>query len=239
VESSARPVVAIIPAAGSGARLGSALPKALVAVGGTPIVRRTVDTLVAVGRFLRIVVAVPPAHRRQFEHALDGVAGLTLVAGGAERQASVRAGIDYVERELPEVIDHGSILVHDAARCLLSHDLVNRCLEKHAHARAVTAAMPVVDTLVRADTSGVVQDAIDRAAVYAIQTPQIFEGRLLRDAHARGIVGATDDASLVAPLEAVHVVIGDRLNIKITTPDDLVLGEVLAKIGMNSEGMKR
>jgi 2-C-methyl-D-erythritol 4-phosphate cytidylyltransferase len=99
--------------------------------------------------------------------------------------------------------------------------------------------MPVVDTLVRADTSGVVQDAIDRAAVYAIQTPQIFEGRLLRDAHARGIVGATDDASLVAPLEAVHVVIGDRLNIKITTPDDLVLGEVLAKIGMNSEGMKR
>lgn len=207
--------------------MGSALPKALIPLGGTPIIRRTVNALLGTGRFSKIVVLAPAAMLDEFAATLAGIDTVRILAGGVERQASVAAAITHLETESPSFFADGSILVHDAARCLVGREIVERCLVAHERYRAVTAAVKIVDTLVRSDGAGRVRESIDRREVFAIQTPQLFDARILRDAHARSTGGATDDASLVAALEPVHLVEGDRFNIKITTPEDLRLGELI------------
>lgn len=215
------PVVAIVPAAGSGVRLGGAIPKALVEIAGEPLVRRTVTTLVASGWFDRIVVPVPAGSEGAFSAALADLSSVALITGGAERQASVARALAYIEQTLPNVFPDGTLFVHDAARCLLDRALVERCLTARERSRAVSAAVPVVDTCVRGDGRGGMGTGVDRTELYAIQTPQVFEAGLLAAAHARGVTGATDDAALVAPLARVVLVEGDRMNIKITGPADL------------------
>lgn len=207
--------------------MGGPLPKALMALGGKALVRRSVETLRATARFAAIVVLAPHEMIQDFTTLLADIDTVRVLPGGAERQASVAAGIAFVEREMPSIFSGGSILVHDAARCLVTPEVIDRCLRAHEHHRAVSAAVENVDTLVRSDGTGRVAESIDRRGVFAIQTPQVFDAALLRNAHARSNGGATDDASLVAPLESIHLVEGDRSNIKMTSPADLRLGELI------------
>lgn len=207
--------------------MGSSVPKALISLRGKSLVRRSVETLHGTGRFIQIVVLAPAEALSEFAALCADINTVRVIPGGAERQASVAAGIRHLEAELPEVFLNGSILVHDAARCLVSRELVERCLQAHESARAVTAAVRNVDTLVRSDGAGRIQEPIDRREVFVIQTPQLFDAALLRDAHARATSGATDDASLVAALEPILLVEGDRLNIKMTTREDLQLAELI------------
>ncbi|MFM1847023.1 MAG: putative 2-C-methyl-D-erythritol 4-phosphate cytidylyltransferase [Pseudomonadota bacterium] len=209
--------------------MGGVVPKTLLPLAGRALVRRTVETFHAVGLFSRIVVLAPADKLEDYVGALHGIERVVVLPGGAERQASVRAGIAYCERELPEIFQGGSFLVHDAARCLVSRALIERCLSEHRSHPAVSAALPIVDTLVRGDGKGGIAEQIDRRAIYAIQTPQVFNAQLLLDAHNRSSGGATDDASLVAQLQPIRLVAGERFNIKITTPEDLELGEVILK----------
>lgn len=222
-------VVAIVPAAGAGVRLGAGIPKALVEVEGVAIVRRTIDILSQTHRFDRFIVTAPSDSRPAFEQVLGGVPDVTVIAGGSDRQASVALAVQFLERAMPTLFPGGTILVHDAARCLVDGNVISRCLAARGEARALTAALPVVDACVRADTVGVMTSRIDRAGLFLVQTPQVFEAGLLAAAHARGESGALDDASLVAPLERVVLVEGDRANIKVTTAEDLAHARLILR----------
>ncbi|MBF6270631.1 2-C-methyl-D-erythritol 4-phosphate cytidylyltransferase [Nocardia farcinica] len=214
-------VVALVPAAGRGVRLGEQSPKAFVPVGGTPMVRLAVDGLLAAGVVDRIIVMVPAEWVESAVALLPPSEVVRVVVGGAERADSVRAG-------LAAAPDAGYFLVHDAARALTPPALIGRIVgELRAGRRAVVPALPVVDTVKSVDAAGVVTGTPDRAALRAVQTPQGFTADLLRAAYAAD-VPATDDAGLVERLgEPVHTVAGDPLAFKITTPLDLRLAETL------------
>ncbi|MBF6539146.1 2-C-methyl-D-erythritol 4-phosphate cytidylyltransferase [Nocardia farcinica] len=214
-------VVALVPAAGRGVRLGEQSPKAFVPVGGTPMVRLAVDGLLAAGVVDRIIVMVPAEWVESAVALLPPSEVVRVVVGGAERTDSVRAG-------LAAAPDARYFLVHDAARALTPPALIGRIVgELRAGRRAVVPALPVVDTVKSVDAAGVVTGTPDRAALRAVQTPQGFTADLLRAAYAAD-VPATDDAGLVERLgEPVHTVAGDPLAFKITTPLDLRLAETL------------
>lgn len=216
-------VVAVLPAAGRGVRLGESKPKAFVEVGGVTMLRRAVDGLLASDVVDHVVVVVPA---ELVEHSREIVPDdVSIVVGGAERLHSVRAGIDAVP-------DAGFFLVHDAARALTPPDLIARVVaELRNGACAVIPALPVSDTIKSVDPSGAVIGTPARSGLRAIQTPQGFEADLLRRAYDGVLDGdqATDDAGLVERLgEAVATVPGDPLAFKITTPLDLMLANALA-----------
>ncbi|MFB7721086.1 MULTISPECIES: 2-C-methyl-D-erythritol 4-phosphate cytidylyltransferase [unclassified Nocardia] len=215
-------VVALVPAAGMGVRLGENKPKAFVPVGGSPMLALAVSGLIDSGSVDEVVVMVP-AELVDETRALLPVSHIPVhvVIGGAERTDSVRAGLDAAP-------DADFVLVHDAARALTPHSLITRVVDElRAGAQAVIPALPVTDTIKAVDATGAVVGTPDRAGLRAIQTPQGFEAPLLRAAYATG-TQATDDAGLVELLGAtVRTVPGDALAFKITTPLDLVLANTL------------
>nr|WP_279385433.1 2-C-methyl-D-erythritol 4-phosphate cytidylyltransferase [Klenkia marina] len=214
----------MVVAAGSGVRLGAVrsgrpVPKALVEVGGRPLVAHAVEGLLAAG-VPDVVVAVPDEHRGEFAALLP--AEVTLVAGGATRTASVRNALAHC------VAGDGPVLVHDAARPFTPAAVVTRVLAAlAAGARAVVPVLPVVDTTVEVDGDRVVTE-VARDALRRVQTPQGFDRATLLAAYAAVTdeQAYTDDASVVrAQGVVVHTVAGDELAAKITVPHDLVQAE--------------
>ncbi|WP_018333220.1 2-C-methyl-D-erythritol 4-phosphate cytidylyltransferase [Actinomycetospora chiangmaiensis] len=215
-------VAAVVPAAGSGERLGAGLPKALVRVAGVAMVTRAVDGLFASGVVDDVIVVAPPEHLDEMAKAVP-TAG-RVVPGGHDRVASVALG-------LAEVPDADVVLVHDAARCLCPPAVVAAVVEAvRAGHPAVVPAIPVADTVRRADATGRVE-LVDRTGLLAVQTPQGFDVGLLRRAHAAaGDNRATDDAGLVEALGGEVVTVpGDPRAFKITTPLDLAMAEALVR----------
>jgi 2-C-methyl-D-erythritol 4-phosphate cytidylyltransferase len=210
--------VALVVAAGRGTRLGSNGPKALVQVAGRPMLAWSLDALRAVAEIEQIVVALP-----------DGVAapaGTIGVPGGAERSHSVLAALRA---------SHGDpVVVHDAARPLVTPEILRAtlaALREHGCDAAIAAA-PVHDTVKRA-RDGVVHGTLDRAELWAVQTPQAFRRAALEAALAAGddaLGAATDDAALVeAQGGTVRVVPAPPENFKVTTPHDLRVAELLLR----------
>jgi 2-C-methyl-D-erythritol 4-phosphate cytidylyltransferase len=219
-------VWAIVVAGGSGSRLGKAVPKQFLDLGGQSLVMRASDTAAAACD--GVVIVVPAANAGvqlglpgPFLVAFPPEAG-AVVAGGPTRSASVRAGLAAVPEEA------GIIVIHDAARPLATAELFNRVVAAvRAGADGAVPGIPVPDTVKRIDADGRVIETLDRPALRAIQTPQAFAAAVLRRAHAGG-GDATDDAALVEALGArVVVVDGDPVNLKITGPDDLARAEAL------------
>jgi 2-C-methyl-D-erythritol 4-phosphate cytidylyltransferase len=203
-------VVGIIPAGGSGERLGADRPKAFVVCGGRPLFEWSIDALKPACS--RIVLAVPPG----FEEPPD------RVTAGSSRSASVRNALDAA----PEA---SVFVVHDAARPLVTPDLVSRCLDALEDADGVIAAAPVSDT-VHVASEQVIRETPDRSTLWAAQTPQVFRADVLRRAYDSSKEGATDEASLVAAAGGtVRLVEGPWDNIKVTTPTDLRLAEALLR----------
>jgi 2-C-methyl-D-erythritol 4-phosphate cytidylyltransferase len=215
--------VGIVAAAGSGSRLGADPPKALVLLGGRPLVSWAVEGLRA-GGVTEVLVTVPPGRGADFAAVLD--ADVRLVDGGATRTASVRAALDAVGG------GPGAVLVHDAARPLTPPDVVVRVLEAiAAGARAVVPVLAVVDTTVAIGPDGVVTGALPREQLRRVQTPQGFDRGTLLEAYRRLPAGAelTDDAAVVHTAGVrVHTVPGDELAAKITVAHDLALAEAHA-----------
>jgi len=213
--------VGIVAAAGSGLRLGADLPKALVPLAGRPLVCWAVDTLRA-GGVPTIVVAVPAAERAAFAAVLGPE--VVLVDGGATRTASVRAALAAAGGGADVV------LVHDAARPLTPPDVVARVLDAlAAGADAVVPVLPVADTVVVVDDHDVVTDAVPRAPLRRVQTPQGFDRATLAAAYAGLADDAelTDDAAVVrAAGVAVVTVPGDERAAKVTVAHDLALAEL-------------
>ncbi len=219
---------ALVVAAGSGERLGAALPKAFVAVAGRPLVRWSLDAIAAAG-VLRVVVAVPPGHGAAAEEALAASAagfplGLALVEGGATRSESVR-------NALVAAGDVEAVVVHDAARPLATPELFRRTLIALAETDAAIAAARLTDTVKEAGPDGLVVRTHDRSRLWAIQTPQAFRTEILRralDVPADVLAAATDDASLVERAGgSVRVIESPPANFKVTTPHDLAIAESL------------
>lgn len=218
---------AVIPAAGRGERLGGGVPKSLVHLGGRPLVQYVLATLQDVDEIEAVAVAVPPDSVGLVQE-LARDAGLTkvvaVVSGGADRQASVAAGL----KALPPGPD--LVLVHDGARPFLSRRLTSEVIAAAAREGSATAALPVSETVKRAE-DGWVRETLDRASLHRIQTPQAFRRALLERAHEiayrEGFRG-TDDAVLVERLgNPVRLVVGDPINIKVTVPEDLILAEAM------------
>lgn len=227
-------VVAIIVAAGSSSRMGA--DKIWAPLAGRPVLAHSIQAFAATPGVTRIVVVTPADRHAEVRalhpsDALDSAVALDCVEGGARRQDSVAAGMEVAP-------DAGWYLVHDGARPLITPALVQRVLDAARASGAAVPGVPVVDTIKRIteaqpgedllETGERVQGTVDRILLRAVQTPQAFRADLLRRAHEGVAFDATDDASMVEALgEPVTLVQGDRANIKITTPPDLVIAEAL------------
>ena len=205
----------ILVAAGSGSRLAAGVPKALVEVGGRSLLQHCLDTAGTVERITQIVVVVPAGQLDDVRVALAGQA-VDVVAGGATRDDSVRAG-------LARVTGAAQILVHDAARPFVPVEVFDRVIDALADSEAVIPAVPVVDTIKRV-RDGVVIDTPARDELVAVQTPQGFRAATLRAAHDGHDPQVTDDAMRVERAGiSVRVVAGSSRGFKITTPFDLAV----------------
>ena len=218
-------VSVVIPAAGVGRRMGGR-PKALLELGGQPLLRRTLAPFLADPRVLRIAVALgPDVHASPPDWLALLAPGVRVVAGGARRGDSVHAGLLALDS------DTEVVLVHDAARPLVTRAVIDRTIAAAAEGRCVIAAVPAVDTVQEVDDECRIVRTPDRSRLWLAQTPQAFPYAILIDAYeraARDGVSATDDAALVAHYGApVHVVEGDAANLKITVPADFLLAEAL------------
>lgn len=223
--------VALILAAGRGERLGAERPKALVELAGRPLIEWSIEVLKGIAAIERIVVALPAG--------ASAPAGTTGVLGGAVRSESVRlalsaAGAQSVSAPKAGLGTLGDlVLIHDAARPLLSPELVESLLAAAAQEDidGAIAAAPVTDTIKRLDGEGIVSETLERSSLWAVQTPQVFRRLALEralDVSAEVLARATDDAWLVERMGGrVTVVPAPRENLKVTTPLDLALAERL------------
>ena len=220
--------VAIIVAAGAGVRMGGDVPKALMPLGGRPMLLWSLDALRG-SVLVDGVVVVAPAVRLESVRALarSGDAAVQVVAGGASRQESVREGL----RAAPA--DAARVLVHDAARPLIDGALIAAVLGGLDGVDGAIAAAPVVDTLKRADEEGRIGGTVARGGLWAAQTPQAFHAAALRAATeaaaAAGVLAAaTDCASVVEAWGgSVRLVAATGPNPKVTTPADAAVAEAL------------
>jgi 2-C-methyl-D-erythritol 4-phosphate cytidylyltransferase len=219
-------VTAIIPAAGTSTRMGLHIPKPLLEVCGKPIINWTLDALSQSEAVDDVVIMVPEDHKAVFEKAGAGYRNVSVEIGGASRQESVKKGIDFInrKRDIPDLV-----LIHDAARCLVTAEMIQRSIERAKQFGAVTVAVPVTDSIAEASLTQTIYKSIDRSKLWAIQTPQVFRFDLIKRGHDEAALGATDDASLVAPFFTVHIERGDVQNLKVTTPTDLIVAEQILK----------
>lgn len=220
----------VILAAGVGKRMNSTTPKQFLKLKGKPILIHTLETFEKHPRISQITLVTNQDSFEQVdnmlrEYSLQKVK--QVVMGGEERQDSVYAGVKVTQTEL--------VLVHDAVRAFVTPGEISALIRAvNENQPAATLAVPVKDTIKKVNQAGLVEETLNRQELWSIQTPQMFERSLLLKAHQQAAVDgvfATDDAMLVELLgNSVKIVRGEYTNIKITTPDDIFLGEaILAK----------
>ncbi|MFQ5477067.1 MAG: 2-C-methyl-D-erythritol 4-phosphate cytidylyltransferase [Candidatus Binatia bacterium] len=217
-------VALLMPAAGSGQRLGLSLPKGLVPIEGVPLVRLSLERFAAVDSLVEVIVAVPQGALVDFSRALEGIelptADVKVLAGAATRQESVRGALDALES------DADLVCVHDAARPMVKADSIDAVLAAAERDGAATVASRPGDSVRRDDGDGGTV-ALDRGSIWLVETPQAFQRELIEKAHREAkAVGleATDDASLVEACgSAITVLESVGANPKITRSWDLEL----------------
>lgn len=221
--------VALVPAAGRGLRMGGRVPKQFLSLGGQPLILHSLRVLQASPAVHEIILAVPQS---DMDYCLKEIVDkhhftkvTKVVPGGAERQDSVRHALEAVHDEVDVV------LVHDAVRPFLTERMVEEVVSMARGRGAAIIALPMKDTVKQVGADHVIERTIDRAGLWLAQTPQAFRRKWLlaahRKAHGEG-VRATDDACLMEWCGySVSVVEGSGENIKITRPEDLVIGEAI------------
>ena len=215
---------AIIVAGGKGLRMGGELPKQFIPVEGRPVLMRTLDTFYAYDNSIKIILVLPTDHQSywkqlccEYQFAVPHL----IADGGSTRFHSVQNGLALVDDA------EALVAVHDGVRPFVSHAVMQRCYQDAATLGAVVPVVPVVETV--RQIVGEASVTVDRNAYRLVQTPQTFRASLLRRAYEQSYCDAfTDDASVVEALgEAVHLVEGNRENIKLTTPFDLAVARAL------------
>lgn len=226
---------AVILGGGSGRRMESSVNKVFLPLRGIPAIIRSIAPFTALCAGAVVVAAEHELHdMRELlrRYGMDRFVR-AVVPGGSERQHSVYNGL----KALPE--DAECVLIHDGARALVTEDVIRRAMASVEKNGSGIASIPVVDTIKRADDDGLVLETPDRSSLYAMQTPQAFRLPLILQAHERaqadGFLG-TDDASLLEHAGMpVYLSPGDRENLKLTTPIDLALAEVILNMRAEKE----
>lgn len=220
---------AIIVAAGSGARLGLATPKAFVSINRASLLFRALQTVSTVEALGEVVVAVPAGTQKSARAEADAARvqiPVKITEGGAARQDSVRLALMLTSAEADLIV------VHDAARPFATPAMFSACIAAAAQSGGAVVAIPVTDTLKQVENGSIVAN-VPREGLWQAQTPQAFRRDLLVRAHEwamRERITVTDDAYLFERLgHMVQVVPGSAVNLKITTPDDLRIGEAIAR----------
>ncbi|WP_026082306.1 2-C-methyl-D-erythritol 4-phosphate cytidylyltransferase [Mastigocladopsis repens] len=220
----------LIPAAGTGRRMGSNRNKLLLVVCSRPIIAWTLLAAEAASQISSIGIICQPYDWEDFKTILTPLKltkPVELIQGGSTRQESVYNGL----QALPD--SEEQVLIHDGARCLATPDLLNSCAEAIRQCPGLIAAVPVKDTIKVVDENGIIQSTPDRRQLWAAQTPQGFDVQLLKKCHAEGIRQGwevTDDAALFEKCRyPVRIVQGEETNLKLTTPQDLAIAEFILK----------
>lgn len=213
---------AIILGGGSGQRMGAKCNKVLLPIAGKSMIVRSVEAFVPLVEQVVVVSREEDMPVMASELAQNGL-DVPMVSGGATRQESVWRGLQALSGQC------GGVLVHDGARCLVTADVIQRCMVSVEKCGTGVAAVPVTDTIKTVSDANIALDTPNRASLRAVQTPQGFKVDLFRRAHEQaqrdGFLG-TDDASLVERLGVpVQLTEGSRRNIKLTTPEDLLMAE--------------
>ncbi|MCC6780210.1 MAG: bifunctional 2-C-methyl-D-erythritol 4-phosphate cytidylyltransferase/2-C-methyl-D-erythritol 2,4-cyclodiphosphate synthase [Hyphomicrobiales bacterium] len=222
-------VAAVVVAAGRGLRAGGDVPKQYRRIRGQPVIRPSLAAFVRHRGIAWVQPVVHPEDAGMYTAASAGLDVLPHVAGGASRQASVRAGLEALATHRPDLV-----LVHDAARPFLSEALIARAIAAAQTGGAAIPVLPVTDTVKSIDAAGTVTGTLDRAQLRLVQTPQSFAFPALLDAHRRardaGRNDFTDDAALAewAGL-TVTTFEGEAANVKLTTNDDFARAEALER----------
>lgn len=229
-----REIIAIVPAAGAGKRLGLGINKAFAMLQGAPLIVHCLQMLKATELVKRAIVVLAPAEVEDgrkllasYQEQYFADLPFVVVAGGKERQDSVANALAVVSEEA------GYIAVHDGARPFAGTEVFARTLQAAKEHKAAIAVVPVKDTIKVVDAEGAVVATPVRSSLVSVQTPQIFDLKLLKAAYANLLANpaaVTDDASVVELYgHKVVTALGRYENIKITTPEDLVFAENILK----------
>lgn len=227
-------VVAVVPAAGLGTRMGGNTPKQYLTIGNLPLLVYSLQIFQELEEIGEVILSVPAADREYCWRKIVQPFGLEkvtkVVAGGARRQDSVRNGLAAISGR-PD-----GVLVHDGVRPFINQVMVRKVIDCAGKTGAAVVAMPIHDTVKRVDPSGIIQETLKREELWQIQTPQVFRYDWLVEAHQQAQDhqwDVTDDAALIERMGyPVSVVEGSCFNIKVTKPDDLVFGKaILETIG--------
>lgn len=221
-------VTAIIAAAGQGKRMGRGINKVFIPLSHCPVLVHSVRKFSECQGIDNLVIVTASQETEKVKKVLERIEGLKpwrVAAGGTERQYSIANALAVVEP------DADIILVHDGARPLIECETIEAVIDAARKYDAAVVAVPVKDTIKQVDESGFVTDTPDRKVLWSVQTPQAFSGQLLRTAYdlaaKEGFLG-TDDAGLVERLGVkVKIVSGNYQNIKITTPEDMLVAAAL------------
>lgn len=216
----------VIVAGGQGVRMGADRPKQFLEIGGKPILRHTIERFLAFAPSFEVIVVLPSAQKewwRDYCRQSGFLERYSIVSGGITRFHSVQNALQYVGGQ-------GLVAVHDGVRPLVSRALLERIFTAAEEAPAVIPAVPVVESVRRVEENTSVP--VNRDGLVLVQTPQVFAADVLKKAYDQPFSPSfTDDASVVeASGVRVHVVPGDRMNLKITTPEDLQFAEGLTKL---------
>jgi 2-C-methyl-D-erythritol 4-phosphate cytidylyltransferase/2-C-methyl-D-erythritol 2,4-cyclodiphosphate synthase len=223
----AETVAAVIVAAGRGERAGADIPKQYRQIAGEPMIRSTLRTFLSHPRIDLVQPVINPSDAKTYERAVTGLKGLLpATAGGATRQASVRAGLEALATRAPALV-----LIHDAARPFVSATLIDRAINAGRAASAAVPGVALADTVKAIDDRAVVIQTLDRERLRVVQTPQAFSFPLILQAHRRAAAAQqqnfTDDAALAEWAgQCVSIFEGEAANLKVTTGDDFARAEM-------------
>jgi len=219
-------VCAVVPAGGTGTRMGGIVPKQFLELDGKPILYYTLKTLQDCGIISELILVVP---EKEYDNACIDWLGkpeivTKVVVGGEKRQDSVYNGFCELSPQT-EIV-----LVHDGVRPFLSHQMIKESVDAAREYGAAITAIPVNDTIKRVDDSGLVSQTVDRDGLWRVQTPQVFRYELLQEAFKKANSEkfyGTDEGTLIEHLgKPIKVIEGSEQNIKITRPEDLRLSEI-------------
>ncbi|MBN2516313.1 MAG: 2-C-methyl-D-erythritol 4-phosphate cytidylyltransferase [Deltaproteobacteria bacterium] len=223
--------VAVIVAGGTGKRMGHDSAKQYLMLGAIPIIVHTLRAFEKAS-LVHDIVLVVPAHDIDYVKIsvveLYGISKVKhIISGGAKRQDSVKNGLEAVSNDCSVVV------IHDGVRPFVSAELINTSVMKAIEAGAVTVGVPVKDTVKSVTGDGIVKETLDRQELWLTQTPQTFTREIIQQAYRRAYEDnfyGTDEASLVERMNVKIIMMnGSYENIKITTPEDLALGEFILK----------
>ena len=235
---------AVVLAAGKGSRMGGNTAKQYMEIGGKPLVAYALEVFEASPVIDEIILMTDAGHMEYVQTEIVEAYGLkkvsTIGAGGGERYESVWKALctlmDREEGEKESVVrerQDGYVFIHDGARPFVTGEIIERAYGAVCKCNACVVGMPVKDTIKLVNREGMIESSPDRSMVWQAQTPQVFSVPLIVEAFTRQMkedcTGITDDAMVVEAQMGVkaHMVMGSYANIKITTPEDLFMAEVL------------